>query len=295
MAYATGSGYHTSGATMNNKRSHYQSEDDDAHVLDPSILDYHSPTDAQPRKPSLVHSHAVITPVEGQGWNTAYGAGLPVQSPTVGASHTLHDSRNSFSGQAQPPLSTLVLPPHPGPWPFEHGSGHCTPTHVTDIEFAQPAPPGYEHAQYVHHRNDSARGSLSHPGPWTPHIHQGYHVAHPDGHFSAAAHVQTPMSPHSHQDWKAINQQESEAMEIAASVANHLRSRPTKELNLHASHLTSVEKQRISGIRKKNGRIDIPSERDIHTIDLMLEDCKNEEEQKELKQQKRLLRNREAA
>ena len=56
-----------------------------------------------------------------------------------------------------------------------------------------------------------------------------------------------------------------------------------------------VDLQRRDGIRKKNGRIDIPQERNIHTIDQLIETTKHEDMLKELKQQKRLLRNREAA
>ena len=58
---------------------------------------------------------------------------------------------------------------------------------------------------------------------------------------------------------------------------------------------TSVDIQRREGIRKKNGRIDIPHERNIQTIDELIESTADEDLLKELKQQKRLLRNREAA
>ena len=58
---------------------------------------------------------------------------------------------------------------------------------------------------------------------------------------------------------------------------------------------TTVDMQRRDGIRKKNGRIDIPQERNIVCIEKMIEDTTDENLLKELKQQKRLLRNREAA
>ena len=56
-----------------------------------------------------------------------------------------------------------------------------------------------------------------------------------------------------------------------------------------------IDFQRRDGIRKKNGRIDIPQERNIQTIDDLIEKTTDDELLKELKQQKRLLRNREAA
>lgn len=53
--------------------------------------------------------------------------------------------------------------------------------------------------------------------------------------------------------------------------------------------------QRTDGIRKKNARFEIPKERNLHTIDALISASTDENEKKELKQQKRLLRNRQAA
>lgn len=91
------------------------------------------------------------------------------------------------------------------------------------------------------------------------------------------------MSPHSNQDWMAMAQHEAEAI------------RMSKRMRTGSPARTSVDLQRRDGIRKKNGRIDIPQERNIQTIDDMIENATDEELLKELKQQKRLLRNREAA
>jgi hypothetical protein len=52
---------------------------------------------------------------------------------------------------------------------------------------------------------------------------------------------------------------------------------------------------RRDGVRKKNARFEIPPERSLLTIDTLIANSTNEEEIKELKQQKRLLRNRQAA
>jgi hypothetical protein len=52
---------------------------------------------------------------------------------------------------------------------------------------------------------------------------------------------------------------------------------------------------RRDGIRKKNARFEIPAERTLSNIDHLISQSSNEEEVKELKQQKRLLRNRQAA
>ena len=49
------------------------------------------------------------------------------------------------------------------------------------------------------------------------------------------------------------------------------------------------------GIRKKNPRFEIPQERTLENIDALIASTSDEQEKKELKQQKRLLRNRQAA
>jgi hypothetical protein len=52
---------------------------------------------------------------------------------------------------------------------------------------------------------------------------------------------------------------------------------------------------RGNGIRKKNARFDIPAERVLGNIDQLVAQSTDEQEIKELKQQKWLLRNRQAA
>ena len=53
--------------------------------------------------------------------------------------------------------------------------------------------------------------------------------------------------------------------------------------------------RRGDGIRKKNARFEIPAERNLSNIDSLIAQSTDETEIKELKQQKRLLRNRQAA
>ncbi|QPH00730.1 hypothetical protein C2857_004665 [Epichloe festucae Fl1] len=53
--------------------------------------------------------------------------------------------------------------------------------------------------------------------------------------------------------------------------------------------------RRGDGIRKKNARFDIPAERNLSNIDTLIAQSTDDQEIKELKQQKRLLRNRQAA
>lgn len=92
-----------------------------------------------------------------------------------------------------------------------------------------------------------------------------------------------PMSPHTHSDWMAFNQQEMDA-----------RPGP-KRIRPNTPPPRGFSPRRDGGIRKKNARFDIPAERNLFNIDQLISSCTNEDEMKELKQQKRLLRNRQAA
>ncbi|KAG5982932.1 hypothetical protein E4U55_001132 [Claviceps digitariae] len=58
---------------------------------------------------------------------------------------------------------------------------------------------------------------------------------------------------------------------------------------------THNDLRRGDGIRKKNARFDIPAERNLTNIDALISQSTDDQEIKELKQQKRLLRNRQAA
>lgn len=100
-------------------------------------------------------------------------------------------------------------------------------------------------------------------------------------------HSGAPMtnSPQSGQDW--MSNASSEPIEIQ-SVAKHPRIQsPTYHSN--PPHM------RPDGIRKKNARFEIPAERTLRTIDNLINQTNDEQIIKELKQQKRLLRNRQAA
>lgn len=286
MAYAnTRFGYHQAQPerAINSRRPSYFDEDDSA-VLDPAILDadiMQSPADAQLRKGSFVNNNGVLSPAESQGWEHQYGGGLAVEPTSAGASNPFREDHSGFVRQTSSHVPTFVHPPHPQTWSFEHGSGHCTPT--TGTEFIAPPPPPFEAHHYARHRADSARGSFSHPGHVVPPPPQHFNVPHPEGPFIPAPQVQTPMSPHSHQDWMNMAQQEVECRPMSK------RMRPASPAR------TTVDIQRRDGIRKKNGRIDIPHERNIQTIDDLIEKTNDDDLLKELKQQKRLLRNREAA
>ncbi|CAL5867275.1 uncharacterized protein PFLUO_LOCUS1490 [Penicillium psychrofluorescens] len=89
------------------------------------------------------------------------------------------------------------------------------------------------------------------------------------------------MSPQSSHGW----------MPAPMDLADAAQSNKSPPSYRHGSPLTV----RRDGIRKKNARFEIPAERTLSNIDQLISQSINEDEVKELKQQKRLLRNRQAA
>lgn len=251
-------------------------------VLDPTILDsdimegpHHH--DYPSRKESFANNSGVLSPADSQAWDAHYPNGLPIDPASAGLPAHFHDDNNGFVRHHS--ISHVPAYQHhpagPGVWPMAHGSEHCPPAGGVEM---MPSSQAFEGVPYVHHRADSAHASFSHPPPPPP-----FNGPQVETGFIPAPQVQTPMSPQSHQDWMALAAQELEA------------GPGPKRLRTGSPPRTIIDMQRRDGIRKKNGRIDIPQERNIHTIDELIETTKDEELLKELKQQKRLLRNREAA
>lgn len=83
----------------------------------------------------------------------------------------------------------------------------------------------------------------------------------------------------------------------AWAVSDPMDHRMPKRMRAHSPTLRSHldMSRRGDGIRKKNARFDIPAERNLNNIDQLIAQSTDEQEIKELKQQKRLLRNRQAA
>ena len=157
--------------------------------------------------------------------------------------------------------------------------------------------PGIESTQdgmYSRHTSwsGSAMSGTSTPTPIFSHPGQGFHqmayqggnidfgrVSYPTDRFSA-----TPMSPQSSQGgW----------MSATSSDGAEPRSRPVGSPGYRVA--SPVSHIRRDGLRKKNARFEIPAERNLANIDSLILQTADEQEKKELKQQKRLLRNRQAA
>ncbi|KAL5001661.1 hypothetical protein BDV10DRAFT_148066 [Aspergillus recurvatus] len=155
---------------------------------------------------------------------------------------------------------------HPQQWSISKDSGSCTPSamyehYPTDMENTSVAP--------------FAGGAV---GPVNtvsmPSMTYRQHMA-----FAPTGAV--AMSPQSSQGWMP-----------ASTDMPDPASRPKNSPTYRNGSPLSV---RRDGIRKKNARFEIPAERTLSNIDHLIAQSTNEEEIKELKQQKRLLRNRQAA
>ena len=122
-----------------------------------------------------------------------------------------------------------------------------------------------------------------------PHGHEQSHQSPPsftpiqkEANFKTTPQVLTPMSPHSQEEWKTWHELEKSGH----AFPTHLRiNSPPK----------TVDKRRGDGVRKKNAKIDIPDGRNVQVIEELMAREQDESALKELKGQKRLLRNREAA
>ncbi|KAK2593071.1 hypothetical protein QQS21_009237 [Conoideocrella luteorostrata] len=91
-----------------------------------------------------------------------------------------------------------------------------------------------------------------------------------------------------------------EDQSIPSSPQKEWIAHPAQDMTKKMQHGDSMlrshnDLRRGDGIRKKNARFDIPAERNLNNIDTLIAQSSDDQEIKELKQQKRLLRNRQAA
>lgn len=183
------------------------------------------------------------------------------QDSHVPASIPMYDSSNQFMRLDTTQTNTAYA--QQATWPMSRGSGSCTPTPVYD--------------QFSQDYDASSAGAFSGGavGPVTA-INFGQMSSYRGNMFGAPGSV--AMSPQSSQGW----------MQTGEMVDGRPARSPTyrTDSNMHL---------RRDGIRKKNARFEIPAERTLSNIDQLIAQSTNEDEIKELKQQKRLLRNRQAA
>lgn len=148
-----------------------------------------------------------------------------------------------------------------------------------------------------HHLPLSANSGTSTPTPVYEHMSQTFHPGTPMHYHGEQQQFSFPPMPRNPESASAVpmSPQSSQGgwMSGTSSDTTEPRSRPVGSPSFRTASPMSHLRQ--DGIRKKNARFEIPAERNLHNIDTLIMQSNDENEKKELKQQKRLLRNRQAA
>ncbi len=253
--------FRQSALTVDTSHAHKFFDEEDSGILDENILD-HSAIDSglelsPPMAGSRRDSFAVSTlfSPKTEDWQSVDMQSVPSNNPFLEPQH----SNNPFMRADQ---SQATYAPQGQPWSMGQGSGSCTPLQYDGLDS------GFDN-QSIFHRPVQMPTPFSNPGNQVPL-------------FSAVGSSNNPSIPTSPQkDW----------------MGQDLKNQPLgKRMRPDSPAIRSHnELRRGDGIRKKNARFDIPVERNLHNIDQLIAQSTDEQEIKELKQQKRLLRNRQAA
>lgn len=253
---------------------HRLAEGEEDSILDENILDHAPPEIAQAghmmRRESFTTNSSTFSPQE-SAWTDFQFNSDPVPVPS--ASTPAHP----FTEQSGHPFLRIEVANEPAyanqpaAWLPNASPGSCTPTTVYDgfnpdfhIKSDQAS---YENESMMAKHPSMFGGIPMRPGPMYP---PGAALA---------------TSPQSAQDWMSTSS--SDRIEFQAMQKHTRTGSPTYHPN--------PPLLRRDGIRKKNARFEIPAERTLRTIDHLINSTNDEQEIKELKQQKRLLRNRQAA
>ena len=240
-------------------------EDEDKSVLDDHILDHStldsglelSPPVANSRRESFVVSSALFSP-KTEDWQSVDMQSLPSNNPFLDQ-HS-NTSNNPFMRVDE--SQAHVFGPPGNAWLMAHGSGPGSGSATPFQTFDTGIPADYDANTSIFQRPMQGQTAFSSAG----------NIFAPLGHGDQSI----PTSPQ--KEWMATAQSGSKKMRPGSpGIRSH------------------NDLRRGDGIRKKNARFEIPAERNLSNIDHLISQSTDEQEIKELKQQKRLLRNRQAA
>ena len=253
----------------------------------------------------LMHWHKGLTEADGDLTLDDHN----LDSQTFDMAHIDHSQRReSFASSA-----SLVSPTHQtwpeygysadsaAHFPHDHNNSHAFQENGTQ-QYAQAGNPQYAH--YAHHMPQWQHQPSLGPEP----VHPNFGTFAPN---TDVVKTETPYSSDNHaSQMNAYGglpvPMDSEYPRYPASAASPQWSTSSSDAvekiprsGQYQSSLfdTNPPQLRRDGVRKKNARFEIPEGRNLQTIDELINNTNpnNEEEIKELKQQKRLLRNRQAA
>jgi hypothetical protein len=258
-------------------------DDDETSILDDNILDNNlieSGLDMSPierRRPSLLESSAIYSPSNEWDFDHDMGMAGPADDAAAVPAATFEHSNGTNNPfikleQAQPSYAQQN-----GSWSSSHGaSGSCT-----------PAPASYDNNAFPHSTFEDGSSylapaiSASPAGAFDNNIHITPHATV----FQSSLNSSMPSTP-AQKDWQQATGAEHDGQPMQKRMRPQSPG-PRAHSPLHV--------MRRDGIRKKNARFDIPAERTLMNIDQLIARSNDDNEIKELKQQKRLLRNRQAA
>lgn len=239
-------------------------EEDEGSILDENILDHSaldsglemSPPINGSRRDSFAVSSALFSPKTDE-WQHVEMQPMPSNNPFV------EQNNNPFM-RVDSQSSSYAHQGHG--WTMNNGSGMSTPMQGHDglpSEFDVNAP--------VFQRPMQSQTPFSSSGNQQLPL------------FSSTNTSNGSIPPSPQKEWSVADAMDHRAM--------------PKRMRPHSPTLRSHPdmSRRADGIRKKNARFDIPAERNLTNIDQLIAQSTDEQEIKELKQQKRLLRNRQAA
>ncbi|KAI1324033.1 bZIP transcription factor [Xylariaceae sp. FL0255] len=235
--------------------------EDDTGILDEDILDHSGLDSGLEMSPHMVDSRRDSFAVAGSLFSPKTEDWHSVDMQSVPSNNPFLEPQNTnpFTRHDAPPQMQATYSSQGQAWSMGHGSGTCTPVQYDGLE-----------ATY-----DNNTSIFQRPMPMqTP-------FSNPTGHvplFSAVpSNSSMPTSPQ--KDW----------------MGQDFKGQPIKRPQPDSVIRSHNELRRGDGIRKKNARFDIPAERNLENIDALISQSNDDQEIKELKQQKRLLRNRQAA
>ncbi|GKT83184.1 LOW QUALITY PROTEIN: BZIP transcription factor [Colletotrichum tofieldiae] len=253
--------YRSTPLTVDTTQAQKYYEEEDHSILDESILDHSALDSGLEMSPPMAGSRRESFAVGGSLFSPKTEDWQSVDMQSVPSNNPFieqHNNNNPFMrlDHAQPsPFG------HQGnAWSLSNTSGSCTPLQQFD-----GMPAEYDNGTPMFQRPVSGQTPFTNP---TGQINMFAPIG--------SGNQSIPTSPQ--KGW--LGQAESMAKKMRPGS-------PTIR-----SH---NDMRRGDGIRKKNARFDIPAERNLSNIDQLIAQSTDEQEIKELKQQKRLLRNRQAA
>lgn len=255
--------YRPNPLTVDTTQAQKYFEEEDSGILDDSILEHSgldsglemSPPMADSRRDSFAVSSTLFSP-KTEDWQSVDMQSLPSNNPFLEP-----QNNNPFMRMDQSQGYAAQ-----GQWNMGHGSGTCTPLQQYDGLATE-----YDGGASVFQQQQpmSTQTPFTNPTGQVP----LFQNVGPNSHSIPTSPMKSWMGP----DLKGHQ-----------SMTKRMRpdSPPIRSHN---------DLRRGDGIRKKNARFDIPAERNLNNIDQLIARSSDDQEIKELKQQKRLLRNRQAA